>query len=60
MALVRYHVKIDKVRTTVSLAPVLSELLALKLGVEPQTRAAQAALRAWLQQEIDSDPGAVR
>jgi len=60
MALARYHVMIDQVRTTVSLAPVLAELLALKLGAKPQTPAAHAALRSWLQEEIDRDPGAVR
>jgi hypothetical protein len=60
MALDRYHVMIDQIRTTVTLAPVVSELLALKLGAQPQTPTAHAALRAWLQQEIDRDPGAVR
>jgi hypothetical protein len=56
----RFHVMIDQVRTTVTVAPVLCELLALKLGAVPQTPAARAALRAWLQAEIDRDPGAVR
>ena len=60
MALARYHVMIDQVRTTVSLTPVLAELLALKLGTMPQTQAARAALCSWLQAEIDRDPGAVR
>jgi hypothetical protein len=60
MAFARYHVVIDRIRTTVTLAPVLSELLALKLGAQPQTPQAGAAVRAWLQQEIDQDPGAVR
>jgi hypothetical protein len=60
MALARYHVMIDQVRTTVSLAPVLAELLVLKLGAKPPTQAAHAALRSWLQAEIDRDPGAVR
>jgi hypothetical protein len=56
----RFHVMIDQVRTTVTVAPVLCELLALKLGAAPQTPAARAALRAWLQTEIDRDPDAVR
>ena len=60
MALARYHVMIDQVRTTVSLTPVLAELLALKLGTMPQTQAARAALCSWVQAEIDRDPGAVR
>ena len=60
MPLSRYHVVIDHVRTTVSFAPALAELLALKLGSEPQTVAAHAAVRAWLQAEVDRDPGAIR
>jgi hypothetical protein len=60
MALARYHVIIDDARTTVSLPPVLAELLALKRGIEPRTPEAHAAVRLWLQQEIDRDPGAVR
>lgn len=60
MALSRYHVVINDVRTTVSLAPALAELLALKLESEPQTVTAHAAVRAWLQAEVDRDPGAVR
>ena len=60
MPLSRYHVVIDHVRTTVSFAPALAQLLALKLGSEPQTVAAHAAVRAWLQAEVDRDPGAVR
>jgi hypothetical protein len=59
MALARYHVKIRKARTTVSIPTVLEELLALKLGSEPQTQEAHAAVRLWLQEEIDRDPGAI-
>ena len=60
MATSRFHVVIDKVRTTVTLAPVLSELLILKLGAEPGTEAGHGAVRQWLQAEIEKDPGAVR
>ena len=60
MATSRFHVVIDKVRTTVTLAPVLSELLILKLGAEPGTEAGHGAVRQWLQGEIEKDPGAVR
>jgi hypothetical protein len=59
MASARYHVKIKKSRTTVSVPIVVEELLALKLDVEPHTLPARAAVRAWLQAEIDSDPGAI-
>ena len=59
MALARYHVKMRKARTTVSISTVLEELLALKLGSEPQTQEAHAVVRLWLQQEIDRDRGAI-
>jgi hypothetical protein len=60
MATYRYHVVIDEVRTTVTLAPALSELLTLKLGSTPQTEEGHSTVRAWLQEEINRDPGAVR
>ena len=59
MALSRYHVTIAEARTTVTLPEVLAELLALKRGTVPKTPEGHAAVRAWLQQEIDRDPGAV-
>ena len=49
MASSRYHVVIDEVRTTVTLATVLSELLSLKLGAQPGTEQAHGAVRQWLQ-----------
>ena len=60
MALSRYHVTIDETRTTVSLPDVLTDLLALKRGASPKTPEGHAAVRTWLQEEIDHDPGAVR
>lgn len=56
----RFHVVIDQHRTTVTLAPILAQLLAVKLGAAPDTVESHAAIRAWLQGEIDRDPGAVR
>ena len=56
----RYHVQHgEAVRTTVSLDNVLSSLLALKLGHEPGTKDAHAAVRQWLQDRLDqaADPG---
>jgi hypothetical protein len=55
----RYHVSIDGRRTTVSLTPTLAELLALKLGADLDAPQAHAAVRTWLQGEVDRDPGAV-
>jgi hypothetical protein len=60
MATSRYHVVIDNVRTTVTLAPVLGELLTLKLGGTPHTEVGHSTVRTWLQEEIERDPGAVR
>jgi len=60
--MIRYHVRLGKVRTTVSLTGVLSELLALKLGVTPGTSEAHGAVKEWLQTQLDahSDPGRVQ
>lgn len=56
----RYHVLIEGQRTTVSVDMTLSHLLAVKLGFNPfaDTTAAHTAVRAWLQGEVDRDPGA--
>lgn len=54
-----YHVHINGKRTTVILAPALAELLTLQLGHPPRSPAGHQAVRAWLQAEIDRDPGAV-
>lgn len=55
----RYHVSINGHRTTVCLPLVVAELLALKLGAEPDAPQAHSAVRTWLQGEVDRDPGAV-
>jgi hypothetical protein len=54
-----YHVQQGSKRTTVTLDQLLSDLLALKLGVQPNTTEAHAAVRAWLQNALDraNDPG---
>ena len=55
----RYHVTLGNRRTTVSLDNLLSDLLAIRLGVCPQASEAHSAVRAWLQQQLDqnNDPG---
>lgn len=57
----RYHVRLGKKRTTLSLSPLLSTLLALKLGFLPDSREAHSGVRAWLQDCLDhaDDPGRV-
>ena len=56
----RYHLIIEETRTTVTLDTTLSNLLALKLNTDPiaDPAAAHAAVRGWLQGEIDRDPRA--
>lgn len=56
----RYHLIIQETRTTMTMDMMLSALLAVKLGVDPFADApgAHGAVRAWLQAEVDRDPGA--
>ncbi len=42
-------------RTTVSIETYLAEALALKLGKQPQTPEAHAAVRKWLQEQQDKE-----
>ena len=48
-----YHVTPGDHRTTVSIDNILSELLALKLGYDPDAPEAHAAVRQWLQDRLD-------
>ncbi len=49
----RYHVRVRKWRTTLSLDYCLAGLLAAKLGEEPGTAEAHRLVRAWLQGQVD-------
>lgn len=49
----RYHVSLGMRRTTISLDNTLAVLLSLKLGEQPRTPAAHAAVRQWLQARLD-------
>ena len=57
-----FHVYLGERRTTVSLTETLSGLLAIKLGHTPETEEAHAAVREWLQEQLDEqdDPGRTR
>jgi hypothetical protein len=57
----RYHVRLGKRRTTVTMDTIVSEYLALHLRVEPSTEA-HSAVRGWLQGRLDesNDPGRFR
>ena len=54
----RYHIQRGDKRTTVSLHPVLAQLLAFKLGQPPDTQQAHQVVRQWLQETADqsADP----
>jgi hypothetical protein len=55
----RYHVRLGKRRTTVTMDTIVSEYLALHLRVEPGGVEAHSAVRGWLQERLDesNDPG---
>src|ERR1700730_8983675 len=57
-----YHVTLGDHRTTVSIDNILSELMALKLGHDPDAPEAHGAIRRWLQDRLDdaNDPGRSR
>jgi hypothetical protein len=46
----RYHVRLGRRRTTVTVDTIVAEYLALHLGIEPGTVEAHSAVREWLQQ----------
>jgi hypothetical protein len=56
MGFVRYHLKLKKGRTTVSLDKTLSDLIAIRLGCEIGTKEAHVAVREKLEFFIADDP----
>lgn len=54
----RFHVSLGTRRTTISVDRILSTLMSLHLGAQPNTPAAHLALRKWLQMHLDrnADP----
>ena len=54
---VRYHLKLSSHRTTISLDKILSDLLAIHLGVKPETVEAYQAVRKKLEEFIAHDLG---
>ena len=53
----RFHIYVKKGRgkrrTSLSIETVLANLLAIKLGYDPDTREAHSAVRLWLQEKQD-------
>jgi len=52
---VKYHVKLGSRRTTVNMDRMLSDLLALDIGLKPDAPDAHATVCKWLQAELDED-----
>ncbi|MEO8402705.1 MAG: hypothetical protein ABI597_13120 [Gammaproteobacteria bacterium] len=46
---VRYHIKVSDKRTTISLDKIISDLIAIKLGVDPSSEEAHSAVREQLE-----------
>ena len=53
----RFHIQFARHRTTVSVDKILSAMLAIKLGQEPETPAAHRAVREWLQERLPDKVG---
>ena len=53
----RYHVRLEGRRTTISLDFWLAGLLSMRLGVEPDDKKANVAVREWLQERTKEDGG---
>ena len=53
----RYHIQFANHRTTVTVDTVLSAMLAIKLGHEPETPEGNRAVREWLQARLPDKVG---
>jgi len=53
----RYHVTLQNKETTVTIDDILSELLVLRLGYDPDSTEATSAARLWLQQRLADHRG---
>ena len=53
----RYHIRFHQRRTTVTVDRVISELLAVKLGVLPDDPEAHSIVRVWLEETLQEKLG---
>ena len=53
----RYHIYFKDRRTTITLDNIVSELLAFKLGIEPDHEDCHSTIRRWLQETITDKLG---
>ena len=56
MKMVRYHMQLNRHRTTVMLDQIIAELLAIKLNTKPGTKEAHLAVRKQLNKFLPNDP----
>ena len=56
MKMVRYHIQLNRHRTTVMLDQIIAELLAIKLNTKPGTKEAHLAVRKQLNKFLPNDP----
>jgi len=56
MKMLRYHIQLNKHRTTVMLDQIIAELLAIKLNKKPGTKEAHLAVRKQLNKFLPDDP----
>ena len=54
--MVRYHIQLNRHRTTVMLDQIIAELLAIKLNTKPGTKEAHLAVRKQLNKFLPNDP----
>ena len=57
MSQIRIHVRFGDERSTISVDLILFELLAIKLGYQPDQPGALPAVRAWLQERLPAKVG---
>jgi hypothetical protein len=56
MKMMRYHIQLNRYRTTVVLDEIITELLAIKLDTKPGTKEAHLAVRKQLNIFLPDDP----
>ncbi len=53
----RFHMTFQNQRTTISVDSILTELLSVKLGFEPETSKSNKAVRGWIQTKLIEELG---
>ena len=56
----RFHIQLGEQRTTVSVDTILSAMLSIKLGHEPETPDGNRAVREWIQARLPHKVGTDR